>query len=88
MALRSRAIEPGKPGRGVRRDAVPVEQDLPIQRLRLRLAVLRERMKKGRALRGVVRNARGRCDGWGGGIRRQNLNSTDPKIVRPVEIAA
>lgn len=87
MALRRGAIEPGEAGRRVLGDAIPVEQQLSIERLRLGLAALGALAKKRRALPGVARDARGTDDG-GGGCRRQNLNSTDPNTVRPVAIEA
>jgi hypothetical protein len=87
MPLRSGAIEPGEPGRLIPGDAVPVEQQLTIERLRLGLAALGELAKKCRALPRIIGDARGADDG-GGGDRRQNLNSTDPNTVRPVAIDA
>jgi hypothetical protein len=87
MSLRRGAVEPAEPGRHILRHTVPVEQQLTVKRLRLGIALLGERMKKRRALPGVVREARGTDDG-GGGCRRQNLNSTDPNTVRPGAIVA
>jgi hypothetical protein len=87
MPLRRRTVEPAEPGCRVVRHAVPVKQQLAVKRLRLGIALLGERMKKRRALPGIVREARGTDDG-GGGCRRQNLNSTDPNTVRPVAIVA
>ena len=87
MILRRRPVEPGEPGRLVTRDAVPVEQQLAVQRLRSGIAGLGPGTKKRRALPGVVRDARGGSDG-GGGIRRQNLNSTVPNTVRPGAMVA
>jgi hypothetical protein len=87
MPLRGGAVEPAEPDCLILRDAVPVEQQLTIERLRLGLALLGEQAKKRRALPGVVREARGTDDG-GGGSRRQNLNSTDPNTVRPGAIVA
>ena len=87
MPLRRGAVEPGEPGSLVLRYAVPIEQQLAIERLRLGLALLGERAKKRRALPGVVRKARGTDDG-GGGCRRQNLTSTVPNTVRPGAMVA
>jgi len=88
MPLGRRAVEPGEPGRRIPRDAVAVEQQLPIQRLRFRLAALGERTKKRRALPGVVRDARGRWGRGGSGLDCQNLNSSVPNTVRPGAIVA
>ena len=87
MALRRGAIEPRETGRLVLRHAVPIEQQLAVERLRLGLATLGKLAKKRRALAGITGRARGTGDG-GGGCRRQNLNSTDPNTVRPVAIDA
>jgi hypothetical protein len=65
MALRRRAVEPHERGTGILRHAIPVEQELPVQRLRPGLAIPGERAKKGRALPGIVRDARGRVDSGG-----------------------
>lgn len=88
MPLRRRAVEPGEPGRRVLGYAIAVEQQLPIQRLRLRLAVFGQRTKKRRALPGIFRNARGSVGLGGSGRMRQNLNSTVPNTVRPGAIVA
>ena len=87
MALRRGAIEPREAGRLVLRHAVPIEQQLAVERLRLGLATLGKLAKKRRALAGIIGRARGTGDG-GGGCRRQYLNSTDPNTVRPVAIDA
>ena len=86
MPLRRRAVEPAESGRRVPRDPVPVEQQLAVERLRLRLTAFGERAKGRRALPGIIREARGA--GGGGDCRRQNLNSTVPKTVRPGAIDA
>ena len=87
MPLRRGPIEPGEAGRFVLGDAVPVEQQLTVKRLRLGLAALGVLAKKRRARARIIGQARGTGDG-GGGCRRQNLNSTDPNTVRPLAIDA
>lgn len=88
MPLPRRATEPGEARGGILRHAVPVEEQLSVQRLRIGIAILRERQKEGRALPGSFRDARGRIGQRGGGRTVQNLNSTVPNTVRPDAIAA
>ena len=88
MSLGRCTVEPSEPGRRILRDAVTLEQKLPVQRLCLRLATLGKRTKKRRALPGIIRDARGRCGRGGSGLDCQNLNSTVPKTVRPGAIVA
>lgn len=88
MPLCRGTVEPGKTAGRILFDAVTVQQQLTIQRLRLRLSPLGERKKKDRALSRIIGNARGSFGQRGSGRFRQNLNSSVPNTVRPGAIIA